>query len=79
MAVARTPAELLQQLLAAMAGHDVEALIDCFAADYASEQPIHPARRFKGRDQARLNWAGMFDTANARSIDWTLDTRASRG
>jgi limonene-1,2-epoxide hydrolase len=61
MAVARTPAELLEQLLAAMATHDLDALIDCFADDYASEQPIHPARRFNGRDRARSNWAGMFN------------------
>src|SRR4051812_19779511 len=69
MAVARTPAELLQQLLAAMAGHDLDALIDCFAADYASEQPIHPARSFKGRDQARWNWAGMFGEIPDFNID----------
>jgi ketosteroid isomerase-like protein len=69
MAVTRTPAELLEQLRAAMATHDLEALMECFADDYASEQPIHPARRFQGRDQARSNWAGMFGEIPDFNVD----------
>lgn len=43
-----------------MNAHDLEALVDCFTADFRSEVPIHPARSFSGRDQMRRNWALLF-------------------
>jgi SnoaL-like domain len=36
-------------------------LLACFAADYRSEQPAHPARTFEGVDQVRKNWSAMFE------------------
>ena len=36
------------------------AFVACFDPDYASEQPAHPDRRFRGRDQVERNWATMF-------------------
>ena len=50
-----------QRLCAAMNAHDIEALVACFAADYASEQPAHPDRAFQGSGQVRTNWSAIFD------------------
>jgi ketosteroid isomerase-like protein len=51
------PDATLQRLQAAQNQHDLEALVDCFAPDYESEQPLHPGTAFRGRDQVRKNWA----------------------
>ena len=56
--MARTVAERLQ---AAMNAHDLDAFADCFAEDYDSRQPAHPDRAFRGREQARCNWAAIFE------------------
>ena len=56
--MARTVAERLQ---AAMNAHDLDAFADCFAEDYDSRQPAHPDRAFRGRGQARSNWAAIFE------------------
>jgi ketosteroid isomerase-like protein len=47
-------------LLAALNDHDLEAFVGCFAADYRSEQPAHPDRRFEGRAKVRENWTSVF-------------------
>src|SRR5881397_72203 len=51
---------VMSRLLAAMNAHDLDAFVACFAPDYRSEQPAHPARAFRGSDQVRTNWAGVF-------------------
>ena len=51
-----------ERLLEAINAHDIEAQIACFAEDYRSEQPAHPARAFTGRDQVRENWSRLFDS-----------------
>jgi hypothetical protein len=48
------------RLLAAMNEHDLDAFVGCFASDYRSDQPAHPARAFTGSDQVRDNWASVF-------------------
>jgi len=52
--------EIMSRLLTAMNAHDVDALVACFAGDYESEQPAHPSRAFRGSDQVRKNWEGVF-------------------
>jgi ketosteroid isomerase-like protein len=52
--------EMSRRLLDAMNVHDLDAFTDCFAPDYRSEQPAHPNRAFRGADQARRNWEGVF-------------------
>ena len=52
--------QVTRRLLAAMNAHDLDAFAGCFAADYRSEQPAHPNRAFRGADQARRNWEGVF-------------------
>jgi ketosteroid isomerase-like protein len=55
------PGDVLDRLQQAQNAHDLEALLDCFDPDYQSEQPVHPARAFRGRDQVRKNWKALFE------------------
>ena len=55
-----TPAQLIECLHAAMNRHDLATFVECFAADYQSEQPVHPDRAFYGQEQVRRNWAAIF-------------------
>jgi hypothetical protein len=52
---------VVQRLNAAMNAHDLETFLACFADDYESEQPAHPDRAFRGREQVRSNWSAIFD------------------
>lgn len=54
------PAALVERLCQATNNRDLEALVDCFAADYRNETPVHPERGFIGRDQVRRNWTQIF-------------------
>jgi ketosteroid isomerase-like protein len=56
-----TAGPLTLRLLEAMNGHDLEALVGCFDVDYESSQPAHPDRHFRGAEQVRQNWSGVFD------------------
>ena len=40
---------------------DLDAFLACFQDDYESEQPAHPDRAFRGREQVRRNWSAVFD------------------
>jgi ketosteroid isomerase-like protein len=51
---------LVDRLDAAANAHDLDAFVACFADDYASEQPAHPDRAFRGSDQVRRNWSAVF-------------------
>jgi ketosteroid isomerase-like protein len=55
------PGDVFDRLQRAQNAHDLDALLDCFDPDYQSEQPVHPARTFRGRDQVRKNWKTLFD------------------
>jgi len=52
--------DVMNRLFAAMNQHDLDAFVACFDADYRSEQPAHPGRAFRGSDQVRKNWSGVF-------------------
>ena len=52
--------QMVQRLLQATNGHDLDALVACFAEDYENETPVHPARGFRGRAQVRRNWEQIF-------------------
>jgi ketosteroid isomerase-like protein len=54
------PTDVLRRLETATREHDLETLVDCFAADYRNETPVHPARSFHGREQVRANWRQIF-------------------
>jgi ketosteroid isomerase-like protein len=53
------PLAVFERLVRAQNAHDLEAMLECFDADYRSEQPIHPSRTFTGRDQVRKNWSAL--------------------
>ena len=55
-----SPAEVLERLDAAMNKHDLAGFVSCFDPDYESDQPAHPDRKFRGRDQVERNWSAMF-------------------
>lgn len=46
--------------LCAATNANLDALVDCFAADYRNETPTHPARGFRGSGQVRRNWQQIF-------------------
>jgi ketosteroid isomerase-like protein len=54
------PAAMVERLLRATNAHDLETLVDCFAADYRNETPVHPSRGFTGQHQVRKNWEQIF-------------------
>src|SRR3954447_21942462 len=54
------PLAVVAALTAAMNAHDIDAFVALFAEDYDSEQPAHPDRAFRGREQVRTNWSAVF-------------------
>lgn len=55
-----SPAAMVDRLVRATNAHDLDALVDCFTADYRNMTPAHPSRGFTGRDQVRRNWQQIF-------------------
>lgn len=51
---------VIDRLVHAVNGHDLEGLVACFADNYVNETPVHPRRGFTGRDQVRTNWTQIF-------------------
>lgn len=75
-------ADLTAQLIEAMNRHDAQAVAAFFAADYRSEQPLHPNRGFGGSEQVLANWTSVFDgvpdffaervaAASAEGVSWS--------
>ncbi len=54
-------ADVVEQLIVAMNRHDASAVAAVFAADYRSEQPVHPNRGFGGSEQVLANWTSVFE------------------
>jgi len=52
--------EVADRLRDAINGHDLDAMVRCFAPNFVNETPVHPARSFRGRDQVRKNWTQIF-------------------
>jgi ketosteroid isomerase-like protein len=57
---AGAPTACIRQVQAAISSQDLEALVACFAPDYASTFPAHPERAFGGHAQLRRNWTEIF-------------------
>jgi ketosteroid isomerase-like protein len=68
---------ILGRLREAMNSHDAAQLAALFAADYSSDQPLHPARGFGGRTQVLENWTSVF--AGVPDFDARLVASASDG
>jgi hypothetical protein len=52
---------VLTRLSEAINARDIEALVNCFAADFASDTPTTPDNSFTGTAQVRANWQAIFD------------------
>jgi ketosteroid isomerase-like protein len=59
-----------------MNDRDIESFVSLFAVDYHSQQPAHPDRAFRGRDQVRENWSSIFASVPDFSAD-LLDVASS--
>jgi ketosteroid isomerase-like protein len=55
-----SPTGVITRIQRAVNAHDLDALAACFELDYRSEQPLHPNRAFRGREQMRKNWSQIF-------------------
>jgi ketosteroid isomerase-like protein len=55
------PRAVMERLTVAQNAHDLEAMLDCFHADYRSEQPLFPSRNFEGVNQVRANWSALLE------------------
>jgi ketosteroid isomerase-like protein len=60
MGTQQSPRSIIERLQAAQNQHDLEAFLACIAPDYQSEQPVHPHKAFRGREQVRKNWSAIF-------------------
>lgn len=54
------PVACMQRVQQSINNHDLDALADCFDANYRSDFPAHPDRAFVGRTQMRKNWSQIF-------------------
>jgi ketosteroid isomerase-like protein len=69
-------AAVLGRLEQALNSHDLEQLVECFDEEVLSEQPVHPSRTFRGRDQVEKNWTQIFAAfpdLEARLVRSTVD------
>lgn len=58
--VGTDPRNLLERLLPAVNGHDLESSVTCFHEEYVNENPAHPQRGFRGNEQVRRDWTQIF-------------------
>jgi ketosteroid isomerase-like protein len=56
------PRLVVERAQKAINSHDLEGFVACFDEDYQSEQPAYPSRTFRGREQVRKNWSGIFSS-----------------
>jgi ketosteroid isomerase-like protein len=61
MGVEPSPRSVIKRLQAAQNQQDLEAFLECIDPDYQSEQPVHPDKAFRGREQVRKNWSTIFN------------------
>ncbi len=54
------PVAVIKRLHQVMNRRELGAMLECFDPHYESCQPVHPAERFKGRNQVRKNWSAIF-------------------
>ena len=55
-----SPRAVIERLRNAQNQQDLDAFLDCIDPDYQSEQPVHPHKAFRGREQVRKNWSTIF-------------------
>lgn len=73
----RMASSVVDRLVDAINGHDLDRLTECFAPGFSMLWPVHPARSFTGRDGVRTNWEAIFTAYPGLRV--TVTTRAQRG
>jgi ketosteroid isomerase-like protein len=54
---------VVERFVEAINGHDLEAIVGCFAPDYHDIEPAHPTRQITGgRAEVRKNWGTVIDS-----------------
>jgi limonene-1,2-epoxide hydrolase len=48
---------VVERLVRALNDHDIETVVDCFDPLYHTEQPVHPERAYRGREQIHKEWS----------------------
>lgn len=51
------PRLVVERLIRALNDHDIDAVVDCFDPLYHTEQPVHPERAYRGREQIHKEWS----------------------
>jgi hypothetical protein len=51
---------VVDRLISALNGRDLDAVSSCFGPDFSGEWPAHPGRDFQGPEQVRRNWEMIF-------------------
>lgn len=69
--------QVIERLVNAVNGYDLEALVGCFADDYKNETPVHPVRGFVGNEQVRKNWSQIL--GSIKDIDARVLRTAEHG
>ncbi|GAB7052357.1 nuclear transport factor 2 family protein [Catenuloplanes indicus] len=62
---------VVQRLIGALNGHDLDAVEACFGEDFVGEWPAHPAREVHGPARVRQNWEMIFKTSPDITIAMT--------
>ena len=68
---------IIDRLVKAVNGYDLEGLVGCFADDYKNETPVHPLRGFVGNEQVRKNWSQIL--GSIKDIDARVLRTAEQG
>jgi len=54
---------VVERFVSAINGHDLEAIVSCFALDYHDVEPVHPTRQISGgRAEVRKRWGMVLDS-----------------
>lgn len=64
-----SPKLVFERMIQATNRHDLDAMVECFAEDFRSEQPFHPERNFVGQAGVRKNWTFFFSTIPDMQVD----------
>jgi len=51
---------VMDRLVDAINGHDLDQLVECFAPAFTTDWSVHPSRSFGDRDGVRRNWQAIF-------------------
>jgi ketosteroid isomerase-like protein len=54
---------VVERFVQAINGHDLEAIVGCFAADYHDIEPVHPNRQISGgQAEVHKRWGTVLDS-----------------